>query len=59
MRRPGERVAVAGTVEFERAGFVTVRWDNGSRSTVRALDLLQLEHEPRAVDVEPPAEATS
>jgi hypothetical protein len=44
----GQRVALAGRVESERSGFVTVRWDDGSRSIVWGPDL------ERRDDREPP-----
>ena len=37
--QPGDRVRLAGTVAYERNGFVTVTWDNGTRSTVWRADL--------------------
>lgn len=37
--KTGDRVALWGTVSFERAGFVTVRWDNGQTTSEWGADL--------------------
>lgn len=36
----GDRVALVGTVRYDRAGFVTVRWDDKTESVVWGADLV-------------------
>ena len=54
--QPGDRVTHvkhvgahgSGTVDYERSGFVTVRWDDGTRSTVWGADVTRVAGEHAA-----------
>lgn len=39
----GDRVALCGTVSYERSGFVLVRWDDGSSSLIWGADLTAMQ----------------
>jgi hypothetical protein len=44
--KTGDRVALCGSVSYERGGFVLVRWDDGTSSLVWGVDLTVMPSPP-------------